>query len=142
MTTIAFDYESKKVSYDSRVTQDDKIITDSCVKMYKRDGLVLFAAGEMGQCDAIIDAYILGVSDAVNSFEAIIIDHGKAYKFAKYDKDSFEKYELKFSHAIGSGEEHAITAMDLGCSAKKAVKYAMKRDSCTGGRIRTFSLKG
>ena len=44
-------------------------------------------------------------------------------------------------YAIGSGADHAFTAMDCGCSAKEAVQMAVKRDTCTGGRIRSFKLK-
>lgn len=42
--------------------------------------------------------------------------------------------------ACGSGMDHALTAMDMGATAKEAVKWAMKRDTLTGGRIRTFKL--
>jgi hypothetical protein len=43
--------------------------------------------------------------------------------------------------AIGTGTDHAITAMDCGLSAREAVKMAMKRDTGTGGRIRTYKVK-
>lgn len=42
--------------------------------------------------------------------------------------------------AFGSGSKHAITAMDMGASAKEAVGMAVKRDSGTGGKIRTTAL--
>ncbi len=42
--------------------------------------------------------------------------------------------------AIGSGQDHAFTAMDMGASAFEAVKMAIKRDSCCGGRIRQWEF--
>jgi hypothetical protein len=43
--------------------------------------------------------------------------------------------------AIGSGHKHAITALDLGCSAVEAIRMTIKRDACTGGIIRCFDTK-
>jgi len=41
-------------------------------------------------------------------------------------------------YSIGSGSDHALTAMDMGATAEKAVEMAMQRDICTGGRIRLY----
>jgi hypothetical protein len=42
--------------------------------------------------------------------------------------------------AIGSGTDHALTAMDMGATAEEAIGWAAKRDAGTGGTIRTFRL--
>jgi len=52
-----------------------------------------------------------------------------------------EPVALKVPRAFGSGELHALTAMDMGASAKEAVGMAAKRDIYTGGKINTFKLK-
>lgn len=36
--------------------------------------------------------------------------------------------------------QHALTALDLGRTGKTAVEIACRRDSCSGGKIRTFNL--
>jgi len=48
---------------------------------------------------------------------------------------------IKYNKGLGSGRDFAIAAMDHGKSAKEAVKYAMTRDTYTGGRIRVFNVK-
>tara|TARA_R110000796_G_scaffold143647_3_gene260326 strand:- start:411 stop:617 length:207 start_codon:yes stop_codon:yes gene_type:complete len=48
---------------------------------------------------------------------------------------------LKSCIALGSGADHAYTAMDCGLSAKEAVKKAAYRDCGTGGRIRSYTIK-
>ncbi len=48
----------------------------------------------------------------------------------------------KEPRTLGSGGCYALTAMDMGATAKEAVKMAMKRDTGTGGRVRTYKLNG
>ena len=57
-------------------------------------------------------------------------------------EDEFIKllFETEGYYAFGSGDLHALTAMDLGASAVEAVEMAMKRDVYTGGEIRTRSI--
>ncbi|MNC73653.1 hypothetical protein D3C75_1248910 [compost metagenome] len=44
-------------------------------------------------------------------------------------------------YAIGSGTDHAYTAFDMGATAYQAVEMAAKRDTGTGGNIRTLTVK-
>jgi len=60
------------------------------------------------------------------------ISGGRMFKTPESSKSVF---------AIGSGQDHALTAMDCGLSAKEAIKMAAKRDVNTGGRVRTFKIK-
>lgn len=73
---------------------------------------------------------------------ALAVDKGKVYQVA-IDDNKMHKFEIDMSKcfAIGSGRDHAYTAMDLGCSAVDAVKMAIKRDMCTGGKVRSFKVK-
>jgi ATP-dependent protease HslVU (ClpYQ) peptidase subunit len=50
---------------------------------------------------------------------------------------------ITFNAAHGSGGSYALAALDLipNCTAKQAVKYAMKKDCATGGRIRTVKVR-
>ena len=43
-------------------------------------------------------------------------------------------------YAIGSGSPFAFAAMDMGANAYKAVEMAAKRDTSTGGKIRTVII--
>ncbi|MNI98876.1 hypothetical protein D3C73_1578140 [compost metagenome] len=43
-------------------------------------------------------------------------------------------------YAIGSGTPYAFAAMDMGASAEKAVEMAARRDTSTGGTIRTLRI--
>ncbi|MOA55862.1 hypothetical protein D3C78_1797360 [compost metagenome] len=45
-------------------------------------------------------------------------------------------------YAIGSGLAYALGAMDMGADAERAVQAAAKRDTATGGRIRTLRIAG
>ena len=65
---------------------------------------------------------------------------GKLYLVGVGPNDHFWKFEMsKERHAaVGSGSDHALTAMDMGATAEEAVKMAMKRDVMTGGRIRLY----
>ena len=70
---------------------------------------------------------------------AIFVDNGCAY-LATIDDGIFRSCALDFSLSIGSGEDYAISAIDLGKSAKKAVEYAMTRDSCSGGKVHVYDI--
>lgn len=43
--------------------------------------------------------------------------------------------------AIGSGGKFAKAAMDMGASAERAVRIAIKNDSASGGRVHVLELK-
>ena len=43
--------------------------------------------------------------------------------------------------SFGSGGDAALAAMDLGHTAKEAVKFAATRDLYTGGAIQSYKLK-
>lgn len=53
-----------------------------------------------------------------------------------------DTWEIEQIYALGSGENWAMAAMDLGYSAKEAVRYAITRDRGTGGKIHTIHTKG
>ncbi|WP_210437661.1 hypothetical protein, partial [Vibrio crassostreae] len=57
----------------------------------------------------------------------IIIEGDKVYH-AAFDPE-FKMLELFWSEAWGSGQDHALTAIDLGCSVSDSIEYAKKRDT-------------
>ena len=144
MTTIALD-STGLVACDSRETAGQTIVDDNCAKHSVVNGVHFWIAGRSGDARLIVEAVTRGergeYSDGV-SVAALVHDSGIFYT-AGISKD--EGFYLQIERAgnpvaIGSGSHHALTAMDLGLSAKDAVKYAAKRDSQTGGKIRTWQF--
>lgn len=140
MTTIA--YDGKTIAYDSRSTSEYKIGSDNFNKRFTKNGVVFFLSGSVGDENAIAELWESEETESEIDFHCFVIDNAGVWVFGgdsdaevfRFRVEQFEKY------AIGSGRDHAITAMDLGCDAKTAVKMAAKRDCCTGGKIRTFRL--
>jgi len=72
---------------------------------------------------------------------AFVVDNGVIYEFGLDSDGVLSKEALSENLCKGSGEFWAMAAMDFGCSAKEAVKYAMTRDMYTGGKIRVIKVK-
>ena len=142
MTTIA--YKDGVIARDSRSTDPvGYIISDREEKMYQRDGVVFFCYGRATEIDLLIDVYFgeaidpnleVDVSAFVVEDEVLYtvgIDCGLVFK-NKCMKDEI--------YAFGSGGDIAIGAMEMGASAAEAVEVAKRRDSKTGGEVKTFTL--
>lgn len=127
------------------MTKGRTIEDDSYNKQYVVDGYRFFLAGSLSSVEDVIERYLAGHYDHKD-------DDGEAEGFVVTPEGELHSLILTKSKlhvcvqdtkkhtAVGSGEDHAWTAMDLGCSAKEAVKMAAKRDVGTGGRIRTYKL--
>lgn len=143
MTTIA--YKDGVIAYDSRCTQGGTICDDNHDKHHKVGGTHYFVAGVTSDVPLLIQLHQGKIESAPAGSEAsAIIVRGTEVSTAGIDKDGrlwccSERPGITV--AIGSGEQHALTAMDMGADAKTAVKMAAKRDIYTGGRIRTFKVK-
>jgi 20S proteasome alpha/beta subunit len=143
MTTIA--YKDGIIAFDSRVcTDDNRVTVKDYDKSRKVGGVKFFFAGLMPDIEEFIADYLSGDYDDLRPLGCVVfvVDHGRLY-LSGVDEDGHlwrDPYSLKQHAAIGSGSAHALTAMDLGCDAKTAVKMAMLRDTRTGGRIRTYRI--
>ena len=137
MTTIA--YKNGLFAYDSRSTNDNIITDDNADKRHIVKGVVFFLCGAVSDCPRIIDAYFGGKAGRNIDCSGFSIDAGKLFEIGINNDEGFWKMEFRANNprAMGSGHKFALTAMDLGCNAAQAVKMAAKRDTCTGGRIRT-----
>ena len=71
---------------------------------------------------------------------ALAIDEGKVY-MCSVTGGKYNITPIDFNMCMGSGGDFALAAMDFGCSARQAVKYAMTRDTCTGGRVKVLKVK-
>lgn len=143
MTTIA--YSAGIVAYDSRETEACLIVDDNCNKRVQHNGINYFFCGRSADQDLLIDAIENGpredYPDEVG-IQAIIVKDGLVYTAGISPIEGFFwQTERQDNHiAYGSGQHHAITAMDCGKTAKQAVQLAAKRDTNTGGRIRTYKV--
>ena len=140
MTTIA--YKDGIIAYDSQKTAGSLIVDGDYEKKQEKGGAVFFMAGSTHDFEAFIDSYLSGkLVEPENSLEAIVWD-GRLWRCGGHKDEVFKcPWELDKPLAVGSGQDHAITAMDMGATAKEAVKWAMKRDTGTGGRIRNYRVK-
>jgi 20S proteasome alpha/beta subunit len=134
MTTIA--YKDGVIAYDSRETSDDTIMTDRSNKKFTANGALFFLSGNLSDIHKMVREYP-GVSNDYNC-SGIMVENGAVWEV--FFSRGFDKIPLVDVTAHGSGADHALTAMDLGLSAKDAVMMAIKRDSRSGGTIRTYKI--
>ena len=142
MTTIA--YKGGVIAYDSRQTRSGSIVTDNCEKGRVVNGASFFLCGAVCDEDALIAAYFGTPSKVPVECSGFAVEGGELMLLGHDDNTGIWKQvlDLRECDAIGSGAAHALTAMDMGASAEKAVAMAAKRDLYTGGVIRTFVFAG
>ena len=140
MTTIVYDHRTKTIAADSRAMAGFRIDTDSYDKAVFTENGVWFIAGSYGEIDSFIKSFTSNEAGCDYNIYAFYAESGAAYHCI-YSGGKACKTKLKFSDAIGSGSEYALTAIDYGADAKTAVEMAAKRDSRTGGAVRVFSLE-
>ncbi len=142
MTTIA--YKDGYIACDSRVTQGDMVFDDNATKKVDIDGVTFFFSGCVSDRAVLTGAYFgTGPKDGLGKITpcAFVLDSGKLFQ-CSIDDGEFWSMELDAGKyfVIGSGGRHAITAMDMGATAREAVKWAAKRDVGTGGKIRAYKV--
>lgn len=138
MTTIA--YKDGIIAYDSRMTCGSTVFSDNGEKKAEDgSGLVIVFSGPSFLIDEMISIWN-GAETNCSDFNAIAFSEGCFYLVCPGENGTITKTRIpEGDHfAIGSGSDHAITAMDMGASAKEAVKIAAKRDVYTGGKIKTW----
>lgn len=143
MTTIAF--KDGWLAADGRACSGTLIISEKAIKLFKlKDRSWVGGCGDV----PLIRAYREWLDRGAKGNPPALVD--------PTDKDSWgrllrvfpsRKTEvLVYDHigcqaifdnmyAMGSGREFALAAMDLGKSAEQAVRYAMTRDTGTGGEV-------
>lgn len=139
MTTIA--YKDGIIAYDSRVSAGRTIIYDDVDKKRERDGVFFFGTGATGEINELIGAYF-GEEIVGECGASALVVHGGDLLIIGYSEGKLWKSPIHVDkpYAIGSGEDHALTAFDMGATAYQAVEMAMKRDTGTGGKIRTLTV--
>jgi 20S proteasome alpha/beta subunit len=137
MTTIA--YKDGIVGYDGRQTAGDVILSDVVDKCILNQGHYFFLSGHIADYEIFVKAWHgEKIETDINAY-GFVYDGSQLWKAGVQDNKLW-KYKVTYPESVGSGYLHALTAMDMGATAKEAVEWAAKRDVYTGGVIREFAL--
>jgi len=143
MTTIAA--KDGIIAYDSRCCADGKVQTERFKKHRHRNKVHFFFTGNTGDIETLMALYFGEKVKPAGYCEALVWD-GRTRQLLSIGWDGKAYYTNEESVdtpcAFGTGEQHAITAMDCGLSAKEAVKMAAKRDTGTNSRVSTYTIRG
>lgn len=141
MTTIV--YKEGVIAYDSRATAGGTIVDDDAMKLHQKDGVSFFFTGMPAHAEEMIEAYFKQDDSKPFDNSAIVVDGENIYQYGINKDDGFYRHPIGKDKvfSIGSGSDHAYTAMDMGCSAVEAVEMAIKRDIYTGGKVRSFLVE-
>lgn len=140
MTTVACD--GKSMAGDGLETADNTIVGYSVDKVFKlADGSILGAAGQSSDIKLFMDWLEDDDEDSkppkVKDFAALVLDtDGQLF----YYDDTLAPTQSESPAAIGTGKDHALTAMDMGADAHTAVEMAARRDVFTGGDITSLKI--
>lgn len=103
------------------------------------DGRIVGISGNAGHGRAFIRWLVeAGPKPKLGQFKALVLDLSGLVTW--YNKD-LEALRSETPAAIGSGMDHALSAMDAGCSPHRAVELAALRDPNTGGQITVLHLE-
>ncbi len=144
MTTIV--YKNNVIAYDSRVVTGITIFDDDYDKKIEFKNHLFFLSGSTSDYEKFMNHFLDSRDNQEikgNSVSAFVIDDkGGFFEAHSSAADGFWYVRINKSKvcAIGSGCDHAFTAMDMGATAEEAVRMAAKRDTCTGGKIRIFKF--
>lgn len=141
MTTIVYDHNKKQIACDSRESADGFLHKDTAEKFYLRDDSIWFICGSKGDADIFIDDFEHNKEAIDNITCNGIYVKDKLVYVATIDNGHYKTSLVDYTDGFGSGGWMALSAVDLGKSAKEAVEYAMTRDLYTGGEVRVFDIE-
>ena len=143
MTTIVFSKKDNQIACDSRLTKGGTtIISDDHVKYIKNDIGLWFFSGDICDIEGFTACYGKEQEQQQVTFNAsAFLVIGKDVFSVYMDDGYFCKTELTHSDCKGSGELLALSAIDHGKDAKRAVEYAMTRDMFTGGKVHVYDIE-
>lgn len=157
MTTIAWRFPH--MAADGRCTDSTQIISERMEKITRMScGGLLGVAGD-ADARAVIDLLdrvkngrtlpdAKAILDLNTDFVAIMaLPDGTVWSVeANHPEDTDKRADaciipIHDHYAVGTGDKYAKAAMDLGASAEKAVRVAIKNDSASGGRVTVYELR-
>lgn len=144
MTTILYDHKARQIAVDGRTTCGGQILCESSEKWLKDGDDYWFICGSV--CDQERLMSQIKAADSADApkwkieASAFLVSGGKVYQCVVCDDGEPAKSLCQYSDSMGSGGVYALAALDHGKSAKQAVKYAMTRDTGTGGKVSVFDI--
>ena len=140
MTTIV--YSDGIIAYDSRACMDNRIISDNYNKMMVFGKVRFWICGSTCEAQNFIAGYFGEDFDDSLDICALVWDNGNLFYSGYHGEKKMwrDLLDMKSPFTLGTGGDHAITAIDCGKTAIEAVKFSAKRDVNTGGRIRSYKL--
>lgn len=153
MTTIA--YRDGILVGDGRMTSGDIIVSEKTQKVFKKTGKILeieiVAFGVTGHSSAIhlINKAIEVGIEIDTEFPAgicfnilAVCEDGRVIEVNKQEDESRCHINIVNAdyHAAGSGYQIALGAMAAGANSVRAVHYAVKHNSSTGGDIKVIEV--
>lgn len=141
MTTIVYDHKNKQIACDSRSTAGGHIASDKAIKYKEVNGVMWFLCGKTGEGGIFINNFkpLDNIPENLDVY-ALRVEGGKVY-LCTSGGDVFRECEVPYDASIGSGEDYALSALDMGRSAKEAIEYAMTRDVYTGGKVHVYDIE-
>lgn len=142
MTTIAWDGKLLVADKQANINQCKFKVN----KIIKHNGELLFAAGSFDLIKFLYDWYCSGaVAEKFPSFQSgenwncfhVIKKNGEIWRYERTHIPFLIDAQI---YACGSGRDFALTAMELGRSAKEAVAIAHKFDPDTGNEFDILTL--
>ena len=139
MTTIA--HKNGIIAYDSRLTDNNIIMSDSYNKHIEKNSVHFFLTGSTCYFDEFCGGYFDPKTEFIKSSDvcALVVDGTRLY-LVNIVEGLMKRSPVDYVDAIGSGCEFALAFMDSGKTAKEAVEATMKRDVGTGGTVHEFHI--
>lgn len=144
MTTIAYNHKDKQIAVESFSTMDGVIVNRNATKHFNVGGDIYFVAGKTNGLAKFIIAHKHGekVDPNIADCAAFVIkEDGTCWLFVIDENWLPQSCILDYDSAMGSGENFALAAMDMGKSAGEAVEYACTRDCYSGGKVTIYDIE-
>lgn len=149
MTTIAVSLPDGVMVSDSKVTLEHKGIDYPAVKIIKKAGMLIGAAGHSGDCTRFMKWAASKFQDKEpkwaeeegneDSIIGIVLKDDGVYVWSQGDPEP-EKVEAD-RFAVGSGGKAARAAMLMGATPEQAVEIACKVDPYSALPLQVLKLK-
>lgn len=140
MTTVAFD--GKTLAADTMVTVGGSA-TYGAIKIGRAvDGSLIGQCGNMAHAQAFLEWYNgerKMLPSTCDNYTALIIKPDGEVRVYEGNEGMYYIERSPYV-AIGSGQDFAQSAMELGFNAVRAVELAIKMDINTGGKVDTLEF--
>lgn len=141
MTTVVYSKKENVICYDTRLSGGGMIVSDDYEKKFVVGGATYVLSG----CPSDFDEFFNHMQTGEPLSRELCVSGFMVSGGVVYDvmavEDRVAVEVATESRAVGSGTPYASTALDMGATAKEAVRAAFKRDLYSGGKVKTLKIK-